>query len=122
MKNKTNMGKQVKDLGVLIIIVGIVMAGILIMGIGSDADTPLYYLVDHGFVVLLLGSLLCLLFGTIIRSIGRSKEMKYMQNNPQMYGQPGYMPQQPYMPQQYPSDRQYYRPQQPNDQNYPNDR
>ena len=107
MYNKNNMGKQVKDLGVLLIIVGIVMLGIILIGAQSQPNTAFYVIADRGFIVLLLGGLLSLLFGVIIRSIGRSKELKYQQSiamqqqnmaMQQMGGQP--YPQQPMQYQQ----------------------
>lgn len=80
---------------------------------------------DELVIMVFIGSLVLILFGLIFRNIGRSKEMKAMQNNPQMYGQPGFVPQQPYnpqyMPQQNPNaQQQYYQPQQMNSQNTPN--
>lgn len=121
MNNKPNMGKQVKDLGVLIIIVGIIMAALVIFGLAtSNTQSLFYYLANEYFPFLVIGALVCFLVGVIVRSIGKSKEMKYMQNNPQMYyGQPGFAPQQPYNPQytqQNPNNQQSngYPPHNPN--------
>lgn len=80
MKNKRNWGKEIKDVGVLIIIVGIVM---LILGIVSffstDRNSPLYILFANpkSFLILIVGGFSAILIGIVVRSIGKSKEIKF---------------------------------------------
>ena len=53
MNNQNNMGKQLKDLGVLFIIVGIIMAALVIyMFVANDPQAPLYILVYKHFFFL----------------------------------------------------------------------
>ncbi|MCR4646418.1 MAG: hypothetical protein K5695_13595 [Oscillospiraceae bacterium] len=69
-----NMGKQIKELGVLLIVVG---AGSLLLAlfplVSSDTQSPLYILADRYFVWLLVGGLVEMLVGIITRSIGKGK-------------------------------------------------
>lgn len=69
-----NIGKQIKDLGVLLIVVG---AGSLLLALfplfSSNTQSPLYILVDRYFVWLLIGGLIEVLVGIIIRSIVKGK-------------------------------------------------
>ncbi len=65
-----NIGKQIKDIGVLLIVVG---AGSLLLAlfpmISSDTQSPLYILTDRYFVWLVIGGLVSILAGIITRSI-----------------------------------------------------
>ena len=76
----------------------------------TNTRSGLYYIVTENFMFVTLGCLVCLLSGIIIRSIGKSKEKKAMQNNQQMFVQ---QPQQPYAQQ----NVNYQQSQNPN---YPN--
>ncbi len=70
-----NMGKQIKDLGVLLIVVGI---GSLLLAlfpmISSDTQSPLYIIADRYFVWLLIGGLIEVLVGIVTRSIGKRRD------------------------------------------------
>ncbi|MBP3796708.1 MAG: hypothetical protein J6I46_02890 [Ruminococcus sp.] len=77
MNNQSNMGKQIKDLGMLIIIVGAIMAAIIILGLVSGNENSFFYIIMYKhFLFLVVGSLLCFLSGIIVRSIGKTKEQK----------------------------------------------
>lgn len=78
MKNKRNWGKEIKDVGVLIIIVGIVMLGIIFFAFNtSNTQSILYIIANRHFIFLIIGGLVCVLAGIIVRSIGKSKEIKF---------------------------------------------
>ncbi len=65
-----NIGKQIKDLGVLLIVVG---AGSVLLAlfplVSSDTQSMLYILADRYFVWLLIGGLVSIMAGIITRSI-----------------------------------------------------
>lgn len=115
MNNKRNWGKEIKHVGVLIIIIGAVMIGLIFYGLsassGQSSQSALFKLVDKHFIFLIIGGLISLLAGVIVRSIGRSKELKFYQKN-------GMNPNQPYYPNQpYNQPNPQYNPyQQPNTQ------
>ena len=71
-----NWGKEIKDVGLLIIIVGVVMLALVLYLFIADSDSALAYLVDKHFFFLVIGGLIALLSGIIVRSIGKSKETK----------------------------------------------
>lgn len=78
MSNPNNMGKQIKDLGTLIIVIGIIMTVMVILGIMNDGDSNSVFFIifaNHLFIMV-VGSLFCYLLGIIIRSIGKHKEYK----------------------------------------------
>ena len=77
MKQRRNWGKEIKDVGFLLIIIGIVFLGLIILAFSSSTDTIIYQIVDKTFFILIIGGLFSLLFGIIIRSIGKSKEAKF---------------------------------------------
>lgn len=114
MKNKRNWGKEIKQVGVLIIIIGAVMLGLVFYlftasnGQSVKTQSPFYQLVDKHFVFLIIGGLITLLVGVIVRSIGRSKELKFYEKN----GMNPNFPNQPYYPNQ--PNPQYNPYQQPN--------
>lgn len=76
MKQQRNWGKEIKDVGTLLIVIGIVFLGLMLLAFSSSSDTIIYKLVDKAFFVLIFGGLFSMLFGVIIRSIGKSKEAK----------------------------------------------
>ena len=116
------MGKQIKDLGVLIIIVGLIMLILVMFALFStNTRSGLYYIVTENFMFVTLGCLVCLLSGIIIRSIGKSKEKKSMQNNQQMFVQQPYAQQNMnYQQPQQPYTQQNVNYQQSQNPNYPN--
>lgn len=82
MNGQPNMGKQIKDLGVLIIIVGAIFTAVIILGIMGESTQSLFYIIaNRHFLFLILGSLICYLIGIIVRSIGRSLEIKLNNNS-----------------------------------------
>lgn len=81
MNKKRNWGKEIKDVGMLFIIIGVIfLAMILFTFISSNTSSVLYQIVDKHFVFIIIGGLVSLLFGIIVRSIGRSKEKKFNDN------------------------------------------
>ncbi len=83
-KHKKNWGKEIKDVGVLFIIVGAVMFGLVVLAMGSGGSgsnqSLLSHFVDMYIEFFLIGGALILLLGIIIRSIGKSKEMKSIED------------------------------------------
>lgn len=78
-KHKKNWGKEIKDLGVLIIIVGAVMVALILYLFVGDSNSVLASLVmDHIFFLAVGGGVL-LIVGIIVRSIGKSKETKALE-------------------------------------------
>lgn len=112
MNNKRNWGKEIKQVGILIIIIGAVMLGLIFYGLsafgGQSSQSALFKLVDKHFIFLIIGGLVAVLAGVIIRSIGRSKELKFYEKN----GMNPNFPNQPYYPNQ--PNPQYNPYQQPN--------
>lgn len=79
-KSKRNWGKEIKDLGVLIIIIGTVMVlGVLYLFI--DGSSELAKMLDDHILFLSVGGGIALIIGIIVRSIGRSKEQKFREDN-----------------------------------------
>lgn len=73
---KRNMGKQIKDVGTLLIVIGVVFAlAVVFMFVGGDSS-PLGRIINDHFLFITVGGLLCFLIGIIVRSIGRTKEEK----------------------------------------------
>ncbi len=112
MNNKKNWGKEIKQVGVLIIVIGAVMLGLVFYGLaassGQSSQSALFKLVDKHFIFLIIGGLVAVLVGVIVRSIGRSKELKFYEKN----GMNPNFPNQPYYPNQ--PNPQYNPYQQPN--------
>lgn len=76
-----NMGKQIKDLGVLFIVVGVISLFLALFPLFfPNPRSMLYMLADKYFLFLLINGLVVLLAGIITRSIGRSKEDKDKNN------------------------------------------
>ena len=73
---KGNMGKQIKDVGTLFIVIGIVLALAIAFVLFAGDSSPLGRFVNHNFLFITVGGLLCFLIGIIVRSIGRTKEEK----------------------------------------------
>lgn len=71
---KRNWGKEIKDVGLLIIIVGSVMLALVLYLFIGDSDSALAYLIDKHFLFLVIGGLVALLAGIIMRNMGKSKE------------------------------------------------
>lgn len=70
------MGKQLKDVGTLFLIIGIVCAlGVLYVLTAGDTSL-LGKFVSDNFFFITVGGLIALLIGVIVRSIGKSKEAK----------------------------------------------
>lgn len=87
MKQKRNWGKEIKDVGTLILIVGAISISTIIFTLFSDSPSSynenkpyIYQFVNDNFVFLLIGGLFSLLIGIIVRSIGKSKEAKFNEN------------------------------------------
>lgn len=69
-----NIGKQIKDFGVLLIVVGVASLLLALFPlISSDTQSLLYMIADRYFVWLLIGGLVEMLVGIITRSIGKGK-------------------------------------------------
>lgn len=70
-------GKDMKEVGIAMLICGIVLLVITFAGMfSSDTESTLYQFVnDHFFFTIVFG-LLFLVIGIILRSIGKSKESK----------------------------------------------
>lgn len=76
-KSKKNWGKEIKDVGILLIVIGVVFLGMILFSMASSSTTSIIYqIVDKHFIFLIIGGLLSLLFGIIVRSVGKSKETK----------------------------------------------
>ncbi|MBR1432675.1 hypothetical protein [Ruminococcus sp.] len=73
---KRNMGKEIKDVGTLFIVIGCVFALAVIFVFGGGDSSPLGRIIDDHFIFITVGGLLCFLIGIIVRSIGKSKEAK----------------------------------------------
>ena len=71
---KSNMGKQIKDVGTLLIVIGAVFAlAVVFMFAGGDSS-PIGRIINDHFLFITVGGLLCFLIGIIVRSIGRTNE------------------------------------------------
>jgi flagellar motor component MotA len=73
---KSNMGKQIKDVGTFLIVIGVVFALAIVFVLFAGDSSPLGQFVNHNFFFITVGGLLCFLIGIIVRSIGRTKEEK----------------------------------------------
>ena len=82
-KLKRNIGKEIKDVGTLLIIIGVVFALAFLYLLVCGEDSALGYIIGKHFLFVVFGGLLSLLFGVIIRSIGKTKEAKFNLNNKQ---------------------------------------
>ncbi|WP_295084656.1 hypothetical protein [Ruminococcus sp.] len=69
-----NAGKQIKDVGTLLIVIGAVFALAVIYVLTFGDSSPLGYIIEKHFIFVTVGGLLCFLFGIIVRSKGRTKE------------------------------------------------
>ena len=78
-KPEKNLGKEIKDLGVLIIIVGAVMVALIFMMFLGDGNSLLANLIDDHIFFLAIGGGVLLIVGIIVRSIGKSKEAKFLE-------------------------------------------
>lgn len=84
MKQQCNWGKKIKDVGTVILIIGVISVVLIPLGIFSSNSTAqtyyqeslFYRFVNENFPLLLIGGLFLLLIGIIVRSIGKSKEAK----------------------------------------------
>ncbi len=73
---KSNMGKQIKDVGSLFLVVGVILAmAVLFIFVAGDSS-PLGRFINDKFFFITVGGLLCFLIGIIVRSIGKTKEAK----------------------------------------------
>lgn len=82
MKQKRNMGKEVKDVGVLLIVIGCIMLAIIVFGLASSNTTSFIgEIIDEHSIFLVVGGLISALLGIVIRSIGRTKELKFNAEN-----------------------------------------
>ena len=84
MASKRNIGKEIKDIGVLCIVLGIISLILVFYTLFSSAnpnENGLLYLTNEHFVFLVIFGLVSLLVGIITRSIGKSKEAKFLENN-----------------------------------------
>lgn len=73
---KRNMGKEIKDVGTLFIVIGAVFALAVIYVLTFGDSSGLGHLIADHFFFVTVGGLLCFLIGIIVRSIGRTKEEK----------------------------------------------
>ncbi len=73
---KNNMGKQIKDVGTLFMVIGVVFALAIVFVFTIGESSPLGHIITHNFLFITVGGLLCFLIGIIVRSIGKSKEAK----------------------------------------------
>jgi len=73
---KRNMGKEIKDVGTLFIVIGAVFALAVIYIFTAGDSSALGRFINHNFLFITVGGLLCFLIGIIVRSIGRTKEEK----------------------------------------------
>lgn len=87
MKQKRNWGKEIKDVGTLILVVGALFIAIIFIGIFGDTPSSNYenqpfihQFVNDNIFFLAVGGLFLLLTGIIVRSIGKSKEAKFNEN------------------------------------------
>lgn len=75
-KEKSN-GKDMKEVGIAMLICGIVLLVITFAGMfSSDTESTLYQFVNDRFFFTIVFGLLFLVIGIILRSIGKSKESK----------------------------------------------
>lgn len=73
---KSNMSKQIKDVGSLFLVVGAILAmAVLFIFVAGDSS-PLGRFINDKFFFITVGGLLCFLIGIIVRSIGKTKEAK----------------------------------------------
>lgn len=75
-KHERNWGKEIKDLGVLIIVVGAIMVALILYLFVCDSNSILASLVENHIFFLAVGGGILLIVGIIVRSIGKSKEAK----------------------------------------------
>ena len=80
-KPKKNWGKEIKDLGVLLIIVGAVMVALIFFMFTGDGTSLLASLIGDHILFLSVGGGVLLIAGIITRSIGKSKEMQELEVN-----------------------------------------
>lgn len=79
-KEKSN-GKDMKEVGIAMLICGIVLLVITFAGMfSSDTESTLYQFVNDRFFFTIVFGLLFLVIGIILRSIGKSKESKSQKN------------------------------------------
>ena len=70
-------GKDMKEVGIAMLICGIVLLVITFAGMfSSDTESTLYQFVNDRFFFTIVFGLLFLVIGIILRSIGKSKESK----------------------------------------------
>ena len=73
---KSNMGKQIKDVGSFFLVVGAILAmAVLFIFVAGDSSL-LGRFINDKFFFITVGGLLCFLIGIIVRSIGKAKEAK----------------------------------------------
>ena len=77
-----NIGKQIKDLGVMLIAIGVVSLLLALFPlISSDTLSTLYTIADRYFVWLLIGGLVEVMVGIITRSISKRKVARDRENS-----------------------------------------
>ncbi len=75
-KDKTD-GKDMKQIGIAMLIFGIALLGITFAGMfSSDTQSTLYQFVNNRFFFTVVFGLVFLVLGIILRSVGKSKETK----------------------------------------------
>ena len=74
-ENKSN-GKDMKQIGVSMLIFGAVLLGIVFGGMFSNSSSAIAQFVNNRFFFLVVFGLVFLLAGIVMRSIGKSKENK----------------------------------------------
>lgn len=77
-KPEKNWGKEIKDLGVLIIIIGAIMVALIFCALFGDGTSMLANFVNDHIFFLAVGGGVLLVVGIITRSVGKSKEAKFL--------------------------------------------
>ena len=81
---KKNLGKEIKDVGVLIIVIGAIMIGLVfyvLFSSGGNESSVMFTFLEERFPFLIIFGLVFLLVGIIVRSVGKSKEVKQSSQN-----------------------------------------
>ena len=78
--HKRNWGKELKDVGTLIIVLGCVMLGLvlytLFIASGNESSFIIQKVEEHFFLLTVDGLVLALI-GVIVRSVSKSKEERF---------------------------------------------
>jgi len=73
-----NIGKEIKDVGTLMIVIGCIMLSAIIFALFiKNANSVIVWIVNNHTLFLAVGGLSLNLLGIICRSVGKKKEIKY---------------------------------------------